>query len=169
MGDDKITLPKERVGWEILLWSSFGDMVCHSLCSGHNDPHFSHKQNTLIPSPKPSALWKQDRLEGNKIWGFPSWLSLLFHAGIPLPILLIRKKGCLLDLFLSVQLKLFWVAGCPEMWRETHTRLLVFLGVVYFPPWHPCCDFPSGSSLVALCILFRVFRCNQWEGDYGIC
>lgn len=145
MGDDKITLSKEHVGREILWWPSSGDPVCHRLPS-------ATVTHTPSPPQDPQGLW----------------LSLSFP--------LIRKSEFLLHFFLCVQLKQFWVPGCPaSMPRNvegkkprTLTISLDLLGVLISLPNLPAI-ISFQSSLVALCVLSRVYRWNQWKRDRGVC
>lgn len=102
----------------------------------------------------------------------------LCHAGTPIPSPLILKSGFLLDLSLSVQLKQFWVSHYPESVPRdvegkknlrTLTHHLINLSWSFgFPPEPTCYYFLSESSLVALRILNRVFRCNQWVRDWNL-
>lgn len=97
-----ITMSKEHVGWEILLWPSLGDAVCHSLPSGYNDSHPSHMQNILIPpeDPQVSMFYGiRSGQEGLKTKDFPHYS--LCPAETPIPISLIIKRGFLLDLSAS--------------------------------------------------------------------
>lgn len=96
-----ITLSKEHVGWEILLWS-LGDVVCHSLPSVHNNSHPSYVQNILIPlqdSQVSMFYGIKSGQEGLKTEDFPHYS--LCPAETPIPISLIIKRRVLLDLSAS--------------------------------------------------------------------
>lgn len=98
--------------------------------------------------------------------GILSWLLLSFPL---IRVSLGLFSDCTTWVILSPRLSCNYAKRCGRKKIQDTHHLIGFSWSFDFPPQSTHYYFFSESSLVALCILSRVFRLNQWETDHGIC